>query len=113
LQHAVGKRHGSARYSFVEARPETGRFHQVRRHFARISHPLLGDRVHGDSHHNRFARETLNMPGLWLKAKAMSFRHPVSGAKMDIESPWTKRWLDAQASMGFASDFSSLILTKP
>src|SRR5262249_31804642 len=52
LPHAVGKRFATARYSLVEAWPETGRYHQIRRHFARLSHPLVGDREHGDSHHN-------------------------------------------------------------
>lgn len=92
LLEAVGKRHQSARYSLVEAWPETGRYHQVRRHFARLSHPLVGDREHGDSHHNRFFRERLDLPGLWLKAMAISFRHPVSGQKVSIQSDWNERW---------------------
>jgi tRNA pseudouridine65 synthase len=79
LPHAVGKRHPTARYSLIEAHPETGRFHQVRRHLARLSHPLIGDAVHGDSHHNRFFRTTLDCPGLWLKAKAIEFAHPSTG----------------------------------
>lgn len=92
LPHAVGKKHKTARYSLAEARPETGRFHQVRRHFARLSHPLVGDRVHGDSHHNRFFRETLGLPGLWLKAKSIEFKHPTGGENMRIDSPWGERW---------------------
>jgi tRNA pseudouridine65 synthase len=92
LPFAVGKRHASARYSLVEARPETGRFHQVRRHFARLSHPLVGDAVHGDSHHNRFFRTELDLPGLWLKAKEIDFEHPVTGERVHIQSPWGPRW---------------------
>jgi tRNA pseudouridine65 synthase len=92
LPFAVGKKHQTARYSLVEARPETGRYHQVRRHFARLAHPLVGDRVHGDSHHNRFFRETLAEPGLWLKAKGISFAHPVTGDKVLIDSAWSDRW---------------------
>ena len=92
LPVAVGKRHASARYSLVEAFPETGRFHQVRRHFARLSHPLAGDRVHGDSHHNRFFRTELGCPGLWLKAMSIEFEHPVSRQSVRICSSWTARW---------------------
>jgi tRNA pseudouridine65 synthase len=102
LPFAVGKRHATARYSFVEARPETGRFHQVRRHLARLAHPLVGDRVHGDSHHNRFFRETLDAPGLWLKAKAVEFTHPVSGERVKIDSAWTPRWLQMFEKLGIA-----------
>lgn len=102
LPHAVGKRHASARYSLVEAKPETGRYHQVRRHMARLAHPLVGDRVHGDSHHNRFFREQLGLGGLWLKAKAIEFKHPMTGESVHIESPWTPRWLNCFQQMGWA-----------
>ena len=106
LPHAVGKRHASARYSLIEARPETGRFHQVRRHLARLAHPLVGDRVHGDSHHNRFFREELKCPGLWLKAKAIEFVHPATGEKVVIESAWTDRWKEVFGKLGFTEPVS-------
>ena len=93
LPSAVGKRHATARYALVEAMPETGRFHQVRRHLARISHPLLGDAIHGDSYHNRFFRTELGLSGLWLKAKDIEFAHPMTGTAVHIESPWGARWL--------------------
>lgn len=92
LPYQVSKRHSTSRYSLVEAWPETGRFHQIRRHFARISHPLVGDSMHGDSHHNRFFREVLGLPGLWLKARVIEFRHPTNDNPVRIESPWTPRW---------------------
>ncbi|KAF5825533.1 pseudouridine synthase [Dunaliella salina] len=37
------------RYSLVRVVPLTGRFHQIRRHFNYISHPIIGDGDHGDS----------------------------------------------------------------
>jgi len=45
------------RCSLVLARPETGRFHQVRRHLRDLSHPVLADSKHGDSRVNRAWRE--------------------------------------------------------
>ncbi len=102
LPFAVGKRHATSRYALVEAFPETGRYHQVRRHMARISHPLLGDATHGDSHHNRFFREQLGLPGLWLKAKTIEFEHPVSRETVKIVSEWTPRWLEMFAQFEFA-----------
>lgn len=101
LPHAVGKRHATARYSLVEAFPETGRFHQVRRHMARLSHPLIGDCMHGDSHHNRFFRTVLECPGLWLKAKSIEFRHPITSQPVRIESAWTERWKKVFDRLGF------------
>ena len=106
LPFAVGKRHKSARYSFVEAWPETGRFHQVRRHFARLAHPIIGDRSHGDSHHNGFFRSQFDSPGLWLKAKSIEFTHPATGEPIRIDSPWNARWTTilGQLGMSYSTD---------
>lgn len=103
LPYAVGKRHATARYSLVEAFPETGRYHQVRRHFARLSHPLIGDAVHGDSYHNRFFRTELQSPGLWLKAKSVEFQHPATGQMVHVESQWTERWMKVFERLGFTT----------
>jgi tRNA pseudouridine65 synthase len=40
------------RCSLLEVRPETGRYHQVRRHVRDLGHPVIGDREHGDSRVN-------------------------------------------------------------
>lgn len=42
-----------AGHSFVEVMPETGRTHQIRKHFAGIGHPVLGDERYGDKPSNR------------------------------------------------------------
>ena len=101
LPFEIGKRHKSARYSLIEASPETGRFHQIRRHMARLNHPLVGDSVHGDSHHNKYFRHTLGEPGLWLKAKVVEFNNPVTGDPVRIESGWTPRWERIFNRLGF------------
>lgn len=41
------------RASLVLARPETGRWHQIRRHLNGLSHPIIGDSSHGSSTLNR------------------------------------------------------------
>ncbi|MBC8072740.1 MAG: hypothetical protein IAG13_30750, partial [Deltaproteobacteria bacterium] len=70
---AVG-RYGSARYSWVEARPRTGRMHQLRRHFAHLRHPVVGDVRHGDGRHNRMFREQLALPGMMLRSVWLRLR---------------------------------------
>lgn len=34
-------------YDLIEARPKTGRKHQIRAHFAYLGHPLAGDKLYG------------------------------------------------------------------
>ncbi|CAN0342543.1 unnamed protein product, partial [Ectocarpus sp. 13 AM-2016] len=41
------------RCCLVLAQPSTGRFHQIRRHLNGLSHPIVGDSVHGDCRFNR------------------------------------------------------------
>ena len=49
------------RASLVLARPETGRWHQIRRHLNGLSHPILGDSTHGDNQLNRSWRNERGM----------------------------------------------------
>jgi tRNA pseudouridine65 synthase len=79
----IGNRHAIARYSWLEVSPRTGRFHQIRRHFNRISHPLIGDATHGDSRHNRFFREQLGIAGLCLRA--IELQLPIYGGEGEIQ----------------------------
>ncbi len=89
---AVGKKYPTARYSLVQVEPITGRWHQIRRHFDRIAHPLLGDIEHGDSHHNRFFRDHLKISGLCLRAMRLEFTHPWSQSKITINAPEDDKW---------------------
>jgi tRNA pseudouridine65 synthase len=61
-------RHPCSRYALVEARPVTGRRHQIRRHFKHIAHPLIGDANYGKSTHNRAVAAFLGPRRLWLHA---------------------------------------------
>jgi tRNA pseudouridine65 synthase len=92
LPFAVGKKHSSSRYSLMEVEPKTGRYHQIRRHFNSLSHPLIGDIKHGDSHHNRFFRQELAIPGLLLHSFSLSFAHPYTNVDIKIEIQWSERW---------------------
>ena len=46
-------RYPSSRYALLELHPETGRRHQLRRHLAHVSHPIIGDSTYGKGRHNR------------------------------------------------------------
>ncbi len=77
-------RYPSSRYSLMEARPLTGRRHQIRRHLSRRGYPIVGDAKHGKGNHNRFFAERLNCPRLLLAAVGLSFEHPVAGFHLEL-----------------------------
>lgn len=75
------------RCSLVEARPATGRLHQVRRHLKHIGHPLIGDANYGKGALNRHYRDAFGLGRLALHAASLSFAHPVTAAPLYIEAP--------------------------
>jgi len=56
------------RYSWIEARPETGRTHQIRRHCKHAALPILGDTRYGKGEHNRLFRTRFGLHRLALHA---------------------------------------------
>ncbi len=78
-------RYPQARYSLMEARPLTGRRHQIRRHLSRRGYPIIGDAKHGKGNHNRFFAERLDAPRLLLAAVGLAFEHPVTGRHLAID----------------------------
>ncbi|GAA5219167.1 tRNA pseudouridine(65) synthase TruC [Corallincola platygyrae] len=88
----VGK-YPEARYSLLRLKPKTGRKHQLRRHLAHISHPIVGDTTHGDGRHNRLFRNEFECHELLLRATSISFEHPLSGRTVSAEAEWTANWL--------------------
>jgi RluA family pseudouridine synthase len=67
----------------LEARPRTGRKHQIRVHLAAAGQPILGDVLYGGA--SRLSGERLPRP--LLHAASLELKHPVTGAPMKIESP--------------------------
>ncbi|MFN9718572.1 MAG: pseudouridine synthase [Planctomycetota bacterium] len=80
-------RHPTTRLSFLEASPLTGRYHQIRRHLAGISYPVIGDAEHGDSRLNRGLQKYLSFDRLMLAATQVSFPHPESQQTITINCP--------------------------
>ena len=89
---AHGK-HSTSRYSLVELFPETGRYHQLRKHMAHIFHPIIGDRPHGCNKQNRLFKNEFEMTEMMLHAQSLSFEHPLSKEKIIIEASFHAEFL--------------------
>jgi tRNA pseudouridine65 synthase len=76
----------TSRYSLVEVNPETGRMHQIRKHFAHIFHPIIGDRPHGCNKQNKLFLERWNMNTMLLHASEISFEHPIIAQNVTINA---------------------------
>ena len=63
----------------VEAKPVTGRTHQLRVHFASIGHPIVGDTLYGHPD-ARIGRQALH-------ARTLTFPHPATGERMTLTAP--------------------------
>jgi RluA family pseudouridine synthase len=93
-----------ARYkdsALVEARPETGRTHQVRVHLASLGHPCLCDRLYGDGDPLLLSKLKRRWKGdpfderpllerAALHALSAEFPHPLTGASLKLEAPLPK-----------------------
>ncbi|MCU4163789.1 RluA family pseudouridine synthase [Carboxylicivirga caseinilyticus] len=73
--------------SLVMVTPETGRWHQIRQHFAFERFDLLGDTQHGDWTLNKIMTAETGVKRLLLHAHTLSFTHPSSGEKMNLKAP--------------------------
>lgn len=65
-------------YTLVAARPETGRTHQIRVHFAAAGHPVAGDALYGSSNPL--------FPRLFLHASALRFHLPSTGEFREFQA---------------------------
>ena len=78
----VRRRFPASGASLLEARPETGRTHQIRVHLAATGLPVVGDAVYGRSRAKAFA---ITRPA--LHASVLGFDHPRGGERHRFEAP--------------------------
>lgn len=82
--------------SVVEARPETGRMHQIRAHLSHIGFPIVGDKIYG-------AQKTFAPNAIALSAFAVSFPDPSGGRRfVYTDLPEEIRSLCKQKELEFA-----------
>ena len=79
------------RFGLIEAKPLTGRRHQIRQHCDDLRHPILGDTVWGDTGMNgwlgaEFAKAGRRLGGLHLWCRRLVVPHP-DGRLLTLEAP--------------------------
>lgn len=81
--------------SLVEARPVTGRTHQIRAHFSHIQHPVLGDEEWKYLWEPALTEKKLSLPPrLMLHAYRLTVPHPRTGKPAAFSSPPPKDFKD-------------------
>jgi 23S rRNA pseudouridine1911/1915/1917 synthase len=68
-------------YALVEAKPLTGRLHQIRVHLSSIRHAIVGDEFYGVSNDEQL------MDRQALHAAEIAFSHPLTGEPLVIAAP--------------------------
>ena len=66
-------------HALLDVRLETGRTHQIRVHLAAIDLPVSGDPTYG-------VKGDLGLERQFLHAHRLRFAHPVTGARIELES---------------------------
>lgn len=75
--------------TFVEAKPKTGRTHQIRVHFEAIHHPVVADKLYAKG-----KAPLLGFERLALHARKIGFMN-LKGEKVEIEAPYPEDFQQA------------------
>ncbi|MBQ4335015.1 MAG: RluA family pseudouridine synthase, partial [Myxococcaceae bacterium] len=90
--------------SLLECKIETGRTHQIRRHLVAMGHPVAGDRRHGDFAFNRELKSRFGLRRMFLHARRLSLRHPITGERLTIEAPLPEELSRSLTALGIGLD---------
>lgn len=73
--------------ALIEAKPSSGRFHQIRRHLVHSGHPIVGDyRYTGVDTCDRLGKQLGTGTRMLLQAKNLKFTHPITGKPISVEA---------------------------
>jgi 23S rRNA pseudouridine1911/1915/1917 synthase len=81
-------------FSYVEAKPETGRTHQLRVHFKSLNHPIIADPLYASGRTGG-----LGFTRLALHAREIEFQLP-NGKRLTVTSPYPSDFQSARALFG-------------
>ncbi|MEO5916044.1 MAG: pseudouridine synthase [Luteolibacter sp.] len=88
--------------SLIKASPETGRFHQIRRHLLEAGFPIVGDFRYAGQERSFELGEILDIgTRMLLQAKVLELDHPRTGPPLRIEAPPDADFLKVFPEMGW------------
>lgn len=79
-RYQAGTEQGRSEAALIEAKPMTGRTHQIRVHAYALGHPLVEDFLYG-------ARDQYGIPRPMLHAQTLSFIHPGTNERRKFSAP--------------------------
>jgi len=85
--------HRSPEYTFIEARPLTGRTHQIRVHFKAINHPVVCDRLYAPKQ-----KPLLGFERLALHARELTFT-TLDREEVTVEAPYPTDFKQAMSHL--------------
>jgi len=102
IPHRVD-RYPSSRYALLRLRPRTGRRHQLRRHLAHLSHPIIGDSTYGKGAHNRLFARLYDVQRLMLACVRLELPHPVTQQRLRVDAPLAEEFAAVLRALGSGS----------
>jgi 23S rRNA pseudouridine955/2504/2580 synthase len=93
-----------ANSSYVDVEIETGRHHQIRRHFAAIKHPLVLDQLYGHKRFNHTFKQEFGYRTFFLHAASLALPHPITGKQLLIEAPLPRAFEEVLARLETLSE---------
>lgn len=79
---------------------ETGRRHQIRRHFSRRMHNVIGDTRYGYRDMNVKFGEDYGLKRIFLHSNRLEINHPITGEHLDIRCPMPESLTSVLTQMG-------------
>jgi tRNA pseudouridine65 synthase len=89
IQSAITKFRSLKNYAeatLVEAKPQTGRTHQIRRHLSHLAHQILGDTTYGKGRINQHFREHYALTHLFLHCSQIALTHAILKTPLTINA---------------------------